>query len=75
MLIVQNMQSHSVEVPPTPGWGGEDRRKEEEHIRTALHTCGYPDWAINRVKDQMNSKKATRKDKNNNNNNNNAQNK
>ena len=29
-----------------------DRRKEEEHIRTALHTCGYPDCAINRVKDQ-----------------------
>ena len=21
----------------------EDRKKEEEHIRTALHTCGYPD--------------------------------
>ena len=44
---------------------GEDRRKEEEHIRTALHTCGYTDWAINRVKDQVNSKKATRKDNNN----------
>ena len=50
----------------------EDRRIEEEHIRTALHTCGYQDWAINRVKDQMNRKKATRKD---NNNNNKAQNK
>ena len=22
----------------------EDRKQEEEHI-TALHTCGYPDWA------------------------------
>ena len=30
----------------------EDRRNEEEHIRTALHTCGYLDWAISRVKDK-----------------------
>ena len=41
----------------------EDRKQEEEHIRTALHTCGYPDWAIKRVKEQMNRKKAIRKDK------------
>ena len=25
----------------------EDRKQEEDHVRTALHTCGYPDWAIN----------------------------
>ena len=41
----------------------EDRKQEEEHIRTALHTCGYPDWAIKKVKEQMNRKKAIRKDK------------
>ena len=41
----------------------EDRKQEEEHIRTALHTCGYPDWAIKRVKEQMKRKKAIRKDK------------
>ena len=41
----------------------EDRKQEEEHVRTALHTCGYPDWAIKKVKEQMNSKKAIRKDK------------
>ena len=41
----------------------EDRKKEEEHIRTALHTRGYPDWAIKKVKEQMNRKKAIRKDK------------
>ena len=40
----------------------EDRKQEEEYI-TALHTCGYPDWAIKRVKEQMNRKKAIRKDK------------
>ena len=41
----------------------EDRKQEEEHIRTALHTCGYPDWAIKKVKEQMNRKNAIRKDK------------
>ena len=41
----------------------EDRKQEEEHIRTALHTCGYPDWAIKKVKEQMNRKKAIGKDK------------
>ena len=41
----------------------EDRKQEEEHIRTALHTCGYPDWVIKKVKEQMNRKKAIRKDK------------
>ena len=41
----------------------EDRKQEEEHIRTALHTCGYPDWGIKKVKEQMNRKKAIRKDK------------
>ena len=41
----------------------EDRKQEKEHIRTVLHTCGYPDWAIKKVKEQMNRKKAIRKDK------------
>ena len=41
----------------------EDRKQEEEHIRTALHTCGYSDWGIKRVKEQMKRKKAIRKDK------------
>ena len=41
----------------------EDHKQEEEHkvIRTALHTCGYPDWAIKKVKEQMNRKKALQK--------------
>ena len=42
----------------------EDRRQEEEeHTRTALHTYGYPDLAIKKIKEQMNRKKAIRKDK------------
>ena len=40
----------------------EDRKQEEEHIRTALHTCGYLDWAIKKVKEQIKRKKAIRKD-------------
>ena len=41
---------------------GEDGKQEEEHIRTALHTFCYLDWAKKRVKEQMNRKKAIRKD-------------
>ena len=41
----------------------EDCKQGEEHIRTALHTCGYPEWAIKKVKEQINGKKAMRKDK------------
>ena len=41
----------------------ERSKQEEEHIRTALHTCGYPDWAIKKVKEQINRKKTIRKDK------------
>ena len=40
-----------------------DHKQDKARIRTALHTCGYPDWAIKRVKEQMNRKKAIRKDK------------
>ena len=28
----------------------EDRKLEEDHIRTALSVCGYPEWTINKVK-------------------------
>ena len=41
----------------------EDRKQEEEHIRTALHTCGFLDWVIKKVREQMNRKQAIRKDK------------
>ena len=41
----------------------EDRKQAEEHIKTALHTFGYPDWAIKKIKEQMNRKEAIRKDK------------
>ncbi|XP_072014851.1 uncharacterized protein [Amphiura filiformis] len=34
----------------------EDRTQEEERVRAALKTCGYPDWAMDRVKNQMHNK-------------------
>ena len=31
----------------------DDRRLEEQHIKKALSRCGYPEWCIRKVKDQM----------------------
>ncbi|XP_070573727.1 uncharacterized protein [Ptychodera flava] len=31
----------------------EDRIKEEEHIKMALSRCGYPDWSIKKVQEEM----------------------
>ena len=31
----------------------EDRLIGEERVRAALRTCGYPEWAMNKVKAQM----------------------
>ena len=33
-----------------------DRVNEEKHIATALRGCGYPQWALDRVKQQMKDK-------------------
>ena len=40
----------------------EDRLIEEEGVRAALRTCVYPEWAMNKVKDQM-AKKSQAKPK------------
>jgi len=37
----------------------EDKIHEENHIRAALGNCGYPDWAIDRVKTQIQTKSAS----------------
>ncbi len=31
----------------------QDRKEEENHIRTALKKCGYPEWTFNKVKQQI----------------------
>jgi len=31
----------------------DDKIREKEHIKTALNRCGYPNWAIDRVDNQM----------------------
>ena len=41
-----------------------DREKEELNIRQALTACGYPEWTVNKVKQQRSkpkSKPPTRK--------------
>ncbi len=50
----------------------EDREAEEQYIKEALANCGYPDWMIKKVKDQMKTSKENKrkrrkevKDKNN----------
>ncbi|XP_072020422.1 uncharacterized protein [Amphiura filiformis] len=35
----------------------EDKKEEEKKIRTALQNCGYPRWAMDRVKQQMSTSK------------------
>ena len=34
----------------------EDRSLEEKHVRAALRNCGYPEWAMDKVKSQMQHK-------------------
>ena len=34
----------------------EDRKKEEDHIRQALHNCNYPSWTFDKVKVQQTNK-------------------
>ncbi|XP_072039403.1 uncharacterized protein [Amphiura filiformis] len=35
----------------------EDKKEEEQKIRTALQNCGYPRWAMDRVKQQISTSK------------------
>ena len=45
----------------------EDRKEEEQKIRSALKECGYPKWAMDRVKQQITDRSqkptTTKKDK------------
>ena len=36
-------------------------REEKQHIQGALRNCGYPKWALNRVKQQISHKKEQKK--------------
>ena len=33
-----------------------DRVEEEQHVRSAMKTCGYPDWSFRKVKHQKHLK-------------------
>ena len=39
----------------------EDKWKEDSKIKKALNQCGYPNWAINKVKNQMEDKTKSKK--------------
>ena len=41
----------------------DDKKQEEERIRQALSTCGYPKWTVDKVKKQMATKAATKPNK------------
>ena len=47
----------------------DDRKEEEQRIRSALKECGYPKWAMDRVKQQITDRPqkptATKKDNSN----------
>ena len=42
-------------------YGRRRQRKEDSKIKKALNQCGYPDWAINKVKNQMEDKTKSKK--------------
>ena len=53
LSVVRTLLSRNDEIVTNE----EDRKTEEAHIRQALKACKYPDWAIDRVKKQLEDKK------------------
>ena len=43
--VVRTLYNRANDIVTDP----DDREKEKDHIRTALHRCKYPDWAINKA--------------------------
>uniref|UniRef100_A0A3B5KSY4 Helix-turn-helix domain-containing protein n=1 Tax=Takifugu rubripes TaxID=31033 RepID=A0A3B5KSY4_TAKRU len=44
--VIKTLQHWAKEVPTT----SQGRKKIQDHIKTALKTCGYPDWAFTKTK-------------------------
>ena len=38
----------------------EDRKEERNTIKNALNICGYPDWTIKRVEENLRNKEETK---------------
>ena len=53
LSVVRTLLSRSDEIVTNE----EDRKVEEAHVKTVLKTCKYPDWAIERVRKQLDDKK------------------
>ncbi|TWW61021.1 hypothetical protein D4764_05G0011110 [Takifugu flavidus] len=43
--VIRTLQHRAREIPTT----SQGRKKEQDHIKTALKTCGYPDWAFTKT--------------------------
>ncbi|TWW62870.1 hypothetical protein D4764_04G0015170 [Takifugu flavidus] len=44
--VIKTLQHWAKEIPTT----SQGRKKIQDHIKTALKTCGYPDWAFTKTK-------------------------
>ena len=62
--VVRTLMDRAERVVTDP----EDRKKEEDHIRQALHKCNYPSWTFDKVKNQQANKGSKSKKSANNNN-------
>ena len=48
------LQHRAKEVPTTT----QGRKKEQQHLKTAVRRCGYPDWAFSETSRKRDPKKA-----------------
>mgnify|MGYP005697477225 CR=1 FL=1 len=53
LSVIRTLLSRSDEIVTNE----EDRKSEEAHVKKVLKTCKYPDWAIERIRTQLNDKK------------------
>ena len=43
--VIKTLQHRAKEIANTT----QGTKKEQEHLKTALKTCGYPDWAFSKT--------------------------
>ena len=51
--VIKTLQHRAKEIPTTT----QGTKKEQEHIKTALKTCGYPDWTFSKTSRKRDPKK------------------
>ncbi|TWW53916.1 hypothetical protein D4764_0197150, partial [Takifugu flavidus] len=58
--VIRTLQHRAREIPTT----SQGRKKEQDHIKTALKTCGYPDWAFTRTSRKRDLSKGEEEERN-----------